>query len=344
VRHIQGEPQIVAEVSGNLWELGKWESIPRRALVERSVECKRIDFFCDCDLPPQYFGYVTNNPAQSSQLHGLGDFFDDMQNSALPRRGGVFYVRGGYDNITGLKPSTAYAVGPTDAAYISANFLGDDDHPAYSDAQISEALVANEVNAIANSKYWGESAIVITYDESEGDYDHVPQRILSYDPAGLPPSRGSRIPLIVISPYTRVHAVAHEEGGHNSVIRLVNSLFGLPPLANLPDEAGARLAGAQGAQFQTGPAGFTQTFLGPHDAPGIPTGILLSTFDPGRLIGYRSPLPASYATILAATVNTLPRHGDQGCSALNLKTEDRVQGIANAIPPDFYARPSQTPS
>lgn len=273
---------------------------------------------------PQYFGYVTNNPAQSSHLHGLGDFLNDMQNSALPRRGGVFYVRGGYDNIMGLKASTAYAVSPTDAAYINANFLGDDDHPVYSDAQISEALVANEVNAIANSEYWGESAIVITYDESEGDYDHVPQRILSYDPAGLPLSRGPRIPLIVISPYTRVHAVAHEEGDHNSVIRLVNSLFGLPPLANLPDEAGARLAGAQGAQFQTGPAGFTQTFLGPHDAPDMPTGALLSAFDPGRLIGYRSPLPASYATIPAATVNTLPRDGGQGCSALNLKTEDQV--------------------
>lgn len=291
---------------------------------------------------PQYFGYVTNNPAQSANQHGLGDFFSDVQGTALPKSGGVFYVRGGYDNIMGLTPDTTHATGPADAAYIGANFLGDDDHPAYSDAQISEALVAEEVNAIANSKYWGESAIVITYDESEGDYDHVPPRILSYDPAGLPLSRGPRIPLIVISPYARAHAVAHEEGDHNSVIRLVNTLFGLPPLATLPDEVAARLAGAQDPQFQTGPAGFLQAYLSPHDAPGMPTGSLLSAFDPGRLIGYRAPLPASYATIPASTVSTLPHYGGQGCSALNLQTEDRVQGLTNDIPPDFFARPSQT--
>ncbi len=291
---------------------------------------------------PQYFGYVTNNPVQNANLHGLGDFFSDMQKSALPKSGGVFYVRGGYDNIMGMRPNTANASGPDDAAYISANFLGDDDHPAYSDSQISESLIANAINTIANSKYWGESAIVITYDESEGDYDHVPPRILSYDPAGLPLSRGPRIPLLVISPYARAHVVAHEEGDHNSVIRLVNSLFGLPPLATLPDEAAARLAGAQDQQFQTGPAGFTQAFLSPHDAPGMPTGALLSAFDPGRLIGYRTPLPASYATIPAATIASLPHYGGQGCSAINLKTEDRVQGLTNNVPADFFARPSQT--
>jgi len=291
---------------------------------------------------PQYFGYVTNNPVQSANQHGLSDFFDDMQNTALPKSGGVFYVRGGYDNIMGMRPNAANATGPADAAYISANFLGDDDHPAYSDSQISEALIAQEVNAIANSKYWGESAIVITYDESEGDYDHVPPRILSYDPAGLPLSRGPRMPLIVISPFARVHAVAHEEGDHNSVIRLVNSLFGLAPLANLPDEASARLAGARDAQFQTGPAGFIQAYLSPHDAPGMPTGALLSAFDPGRLIGYRAPLPASYAIIPGGTIATLPHYGGQGCTALNLQTEDRVQGLPNTIPSDFFARPSQT--
>ena len=53
----------------------------------------------------------------------------------------------------------------------------------------------------------------------------------------------------MISLYARAHAVAHEEGDHNSVIRLVNSVFGLRALANLPDEAAARLAGAQGAGF-----------------------------------------------------------------------------------------------
>ncbi len=76
----------------------------------------------------------------------------------------------------------------------------------------------------------------------------------------------------------------------------------------------------------------------------MPTGALLSAFDPGRLIGYLPPLPASYVTSPAATINALPHYGGQGCAALNLTTEDRVQGLANTIPSDFYARPSQTPN
>ena len=296
---------------------------------------------------PQYFGYVTSNPTLSANQHGLGDFFNDVQGQTLPA-GGVFYVRGGYDNIAGLRPDTTNATGygvvsaAADAAYISANFLGDDDHPAYSDGQISESLLAREINAIAASPYWAQSAIVITYDESEGDYDHVPPRVLSFDPAGLPMSRGPRIPLLVISPFARAHVVSHEEGDHNSVIGLINSLFGLVPLADLPDENSARVAG-QAAAFAT--AGVTQTNLGPHDGVANPTpgtGFLLSAFDPSRLIGTAAPLPASYAMIDPAAVNTLPHLGGAGCSALGITPMDAQLGVTSPPPADFLARPSQT--
>ncbi len=297
---------------------------------------------------PQYFGYINNNPAEAANQHGLGDFYVDIQNQALPASGGVFYVRGGYDNIQSLVPNTTSATGygavtpAADAAYVSANFLGDDDHPAYSDSQISEAAVASQINAIASSPYWSQSAIVITYDESEGDYDHVPPRILSYDPAGLPLSRGPRIPLIVISPYGRTHVVSHEEGDHNSVVGLVNSVFGLNPLADLPDEAAAKVAG-QAAQFAT--AGVTQSQLGPHDGVQNPTpgqGALLSAFDPARLLGTVAPLPASYAMIDMATVLTLPHYGGNGCTALGITPIDAQLSMRQSPPADFFARPSQT--
>ncbi len=298
---------------------------------------------------PQYFGYVTSNTAESSHQHGLGDFFNDVSSQGLSSTGGVFYVRGGYDNIAGLKPDSTNATGfgtvtrAADTAYVQANFLGDDDHPAYSDSQISEALLAREINAIAQSPYWSQSAIVITYDESEGDYDHVPPRILSFDPAGLPLSRGPRIPLLVISPYARAHVVSHEEGDHNSVIGLINSVFNLNPLADLPDEAAARTAG-QAAQFNT--AGVTQMNLGPHDGVANPTpgtGFLLSAFDPARLAGSAPPLPASYASIDPGTVNTLPHYGGNGCSALGITPLDTQLNVPNTAPPDdFFARPSQT--
>ena len=188
----------------------------------------------------QYFGYVADNPAMSANLHGLGDFFTDMAAGKLPESG-LFFIRGGYTDITGLKP--AWNDGSAEANAVQQRFQGDDDHPAYSDSEISEALVARSINAIARSPYWGQSAIIVTYDESEGDYDHVPPRILSFDADGLPISRGPRIPLLLVSPYARAHAISHEEGDHNSVIKLVDTLFDLPPLAGLPDELQARIGG-----------------------------------------------------------------------------------------------------
>ena len=101
--------------------------------------------------------------------------------------------------------------------------------PPTTDRQISEAMAARVINAIASEPgVWEKSAIIITYDESDGFYDHVPPRILSYGPDGLPLSRGVRVPLILISPYARTHAVSHAEGDHNAIIETINDIFGLP--------------------------------------------------------------------------------------------------------------------
>lgn len=277
---------------------------------------------------PQYFGYVSNNPKQTAKLHGLGDFFDDIGRGALPPAGGVFYIRGGFQNIAGLRP-----VDPD--PNVQHNFPGDDDHPGYSDSQISEALVAREVNAIARSPYWNQSAIIYTYDESEGDYDHVAPTITEYGPAGLPLSRGPRIPLIVISPFAHAHVVSHESGDHNSVIRFLDELYGLPFLADLPDEARAR---------ERGRILYGQHYLGPQD-DGIPgVGDLLSAFDLQRLSGGTPPLPAAYAQIDDGVVATLPHYGDHGCRALGITPDDAAHGVITHIPSDFNPRPSTNPS
>ena len=291
----------------------------------------------------QYFGYISNNREMTQNLKGLGDFFTDLEAKAMPQGGGVIYVRGGFTDINGLKPAFNAAAFPgnAEAAIVEKQFAGDDDHPAYSDSELSEALIAREVNAIARSPYWDQSAIIITYDESEGDYDHVPPRILSFDRSGLPLSRGPRIPLILISPFARAHATSREEGDHNSVIRLIDAVFDLPPLADLPDELQARLTG-QSKTFD-GPGGFTQTNLGPHDDQTPGTGDLLSGFEPGRLTGQVAPIPADYATIPDATVRALPHYGGQGCKALGMTTVDREQGYNSPVPADFNPRPSTFP-
>ncbi|MDE2464168.1 MAG: phosphoesterase, partial [Alphaproteobacteria bacterium] len=191
---------------------------------------------------PQYFGYVSNNPKMRRNLRGLGDFFRDVESGKLPAAGGVFYVKGGYGNIAGMKPADPR---------VRQVFVGDDDHPGYSDAMISEAMVARAVDAIAMSRYWKQSAIIITWDDSEGDYDHVPPPALVTHPnVGstkdiVPISDGPRVPLIVISPYARVHYVDHAVGSHASVVKFVDRVMGLIPLAKLPDELAARKRGKE---------------------------------------------------------------------------------------------------
>ena len=155
-------------------------------------------------------------------------------------------------------------------------------------------MAARAINAIAaNKDIWEHSAIIITYDESDGLYDHVPPRILSYGPDGLPLARGIRIPLILISPYARAHAVSHAEGDHNAVIETINALFGLPALSSLPEEAQALADGDSPAFNAFAPAGFEQKYLGPRDTPSPVTDSLLSGFDKARVTGALPPLPAS---------------------------------------------------
>ena len=207
---------------------------------------------------PQYFGYIANNPNMSKQLHGLGDFFGALDNKTLPREGGVFFVKGGYTNLFGLKP-----VDPDKT--VQGAFLGDDDHPAYSDAQISEAMVAEAINKIAASPYWSQSAIIVTWDDSEGDYDHVQPPLRTYGPDNSLITNGPRVPFIVISPYARTHYISHEQGSQSSVVKFIDTVFNLTPFAQLPDELKGRQIGPDGIRTRERGAGgcdYTR-YLGP---------------------------------------------------------------------------------
>jgi phospholipase C len=277
---------------------------------------------------PQYFGYISNNAKFRADLHGLQDFFNAVDHRTLPKAGGLFYVKGGYENTLGLKPADPNPK-------VQKNFRGDDDHPGYSDAQISEAMVATAINKIAASPYWPESAIIVTWDDSEGDYDHVPPPIHSRGPDGSVITDGPRVPLLVISPYARVHVVAHAVGDHASVVKFVDRLFDRTPLALLPDERRARELGVKE---------FHQTNLGPADALTPDVTDLSSAFDPARLAGKAPPLPSSYVTVPDDLVDKLPEASGYGCKALGITPVDFALGISNAVPADFNPRPKTDPS
>ncbi len=279
---------------------------------------------------PQYFGYLGDNPRARRSIHGLDDFFTAVAGRTLPDHG-VFYVRGGYYNNDGLQ-----TLNPNPA--IRRRFAGNDDHPAYSDAQLSEALVADAVNAIAASPYWQQSAIIITYDEGDGLYDHVPPTLRVLGPDGQPSAGGARVPMIVVSPFAVAHAIARGYGEHASVIKLIDALFGLTPLAELPDEQRARALGLVQA------ATFNQAELGPADAAVAPMSDLSDAFDSDRLLGTAPQLPGAYAMIPPAVIRTLPHYGGAGCTALHIVPTDYVNGVPVDPPPaDFNPRPYQSP-
>ena len=294
---------------------------------------------------PQYFGYLGDNTKELNNMHGLQQFYTDVANHALPATGGVFYVRGGYYNNDGLTPADP---NPN----VKAATPGNDDHPNYSDAQISEALVADSVNAIANSPYWSQSAIIITYDETDGEYDHQPEQFRTYGPDHQPETGGPRIPTIVISPYAASHTVSHVYSEHSSVIKFIDELFGLTPLASLPDEAAALTAGANNPAFNN-PSGQPQTNLGPAD--GLASmGDLLEAFDNDRLTGNVPPLPPP--VIPTSVVKTLPHYVSvgangspvYGCQALNITPTDYPNGYGAGLerdspPQDFNPRPVESP-
>jgi phospholipase C len=274
---------------------------------------------------PQYFGYISNNPEVSEHMHGLGEFFADVKAGRLPASGGAFYVRGGSGNLHGYKP-----LDPTPS--VQGKYSGDDDHPGYSDSQISEALIAEEVNAIAGSPYWKDSVILIAYDETDGLYDHVRPRIRSNDREGLPLHQGPRIPSILISPYGVAHGVSHEATEHSSIIKLVDEVFGLIPLADLPDEVKGREIGVKTLHNKD---------MGPADDRVEGVGDMLSGFDDLRLEGRRKPLPAAYAEIPAEELGKFPHFGGEGCKVLGITPADA--GRPNPVPADFNPRPVDSP-
>lgn len=99
------------------------------------------------------------------------------------------------------------------------------EHPGYANLLRGEQHVDSIVHAVMNSKYWESSVIIITYDEHGGRYDHVaPPVIDRWGP-------GTRVPTIVISPFAKRNFVDSTQYETVSILKLIETLYGLPPLS-----------------------------------------------------------------------------------------------------------------
>lgn len=116
------------------------------------------------------------------------------------------------------------------------------------DNTLSNGLISDIRHAIAKSKYWKDSIIVVTWDDGGGFYDHVPPpgfgqtcpQDRSGPEQGCPCGDGVRLPALVISPFAKTGVVVHDFADHGSVSKLIEAIFGLPAFASLPDEAKGR--------------------------------------------------------------------------------------------------------
>jgi phospholipase C len=126
------------------------------------------------------------------------------------------------------------------------------------------------------------------------------------------------LPFILISPYAKSGRVVHDSGDTGSVVKFVNTLFGLPALASLPDE---------------------KPYMpeGPRDNNPRLTD-LTGGFDPGRLSGAVAPISASAAEIPDALVNTFPPA--MNCASLGI-TPVSVPGESASPPHGYLPLPRQ---
>jgi phospholipase C len=92
--------------------------------------------------------------------------------------------------------------------------------------------VASIVNAIGNSSYWANTAIIVTWDDWGGWFDHVPppQVIADGSSWGSGYVYGFRVPLIVISPYAKAAHISHVNHDFGSILHFVEENFGLSSL------------------------------------------------------------------------------------------------------------------
>jgi phospholipase C len=160
------------------------------------------------------FSYVRNHAA--GHLFPISQYFVDAAAGQLPQ---VSYV---------------------DPVFVATANTETDEHPP-SNIQVGQNFSSQVINALMQSPNWSSSALFHTYDEHGGFYDHVPPpsavkpddispMLQPGDTPGAFDRYGFRVPIAVISPYSKPHSVSHVVNDHTSILKFIETRFGLPPL------------------------------------------------------------------------------------------------------------------
>jgi phospholipase C len=157
-----------------------------------------------------------------------------------------------------------------------------DGHPGNSDPLDEQNFIVNTVNSIEHSKYWSSTAIVVTYDDSDGWYDHVAPKIVngSNDAAtdaaictSAPVTLGTgndrcgysqRLPFVVISPFTKANSVSSNTINQASVVKFIeDNWLGGQRISGSFDATSGSLDAHGGVLDFNGKPNFTPLILNP---------------------------------------------------------------------------------
>jgi phospholipase C len=110
------------------------------------------------------------------------------------------------------------------------------------DIHQGESFSAGIINAVLNSPLWDKTALIFTYDEHGGYYDHVPPPP-AFKPDDVPPDPnktkgvpggydrlGFRVPTVIVSPFAKRDYVSHVVHDHTSILRLIETKWNLGAL------------------------------------------------------------------------------------------------------------------
>jgi phospholipase C len=160
---------------------------------------------------------VTSNPAMTNRIVNSSQYFTDLASGHLPA-----------------------------VSYVSSS-SGDSERSPQNPAQ-GEAFVESLINALMQSSSWSHTALLLTYDDSGGWYDHA-----------VPPTVGGvtwgvRVPTILVSPYARAGHVDSQQLDTASIPGFVDQTFHLPALTPQISTAGDLMSGLDLHQQPIGPA------------------------------------------------------------------------------------------
>jgi phospholipase C len=138
----------------------------------------------------------------------------------------IKYVRDGPDWSTDISaPPSNVITDAENGTLASVSWVTptheDSDHPTYH-SDSGPSWVSSVVNAIGESSYWSQSAIIVVWDDWGGFYDNAPPPQLDYRGLGI------RVPCLIISPYAKQGYVDDTQYEYGSILRFIEEVYGLP--------------------------------------------------------------------------------------------------------------------